>query len=77
MDKKNIGSSFDDFLKEQGIYDEVTKSAKEKLLKKDYIFPFRMDQPFKKLLKGACKKAGHNMSQFIRVAVLEKIKRDK
>lgn len=31
MKKKNIGSSFDDYLKEDGIYEEVVASANEKL----------------------------------------------
>lgn len=47
------------------------------MAKKDYIFPFRMDQGFKKKLKKVCEKTGFNMSQFIRVAVLEKINREK
>jgi len=29
MNKKNIGSSFDDFLKEDGIYEDVTEQAKK------------------------------------------------
>ena len=32
MKKKNIGSSFDDFLREDGIYEEVTAAAIKRVL---------------------------------------------
>jgi len=32
MKKKNVGSSFDDFLKEAGIYEEVTAAAIKRVL---------------------------------------------
>src|ERR1035438_7565902 len=32
MKKKNIGSSFDDFLREEGIYEEVTAAAIKRVL---------------------------------------------
>ena len=47
------------------------------LPKKDYIFPFRMDQDFRKKLKKAANKIGFTMSQYIRVAIIEKFNRDK
>ena len=34
MTNKHKGSEFDDFLKEEGIFDEVTKNVKEKMKKK-------------------------------------------
>lgn len=32
MDKKNIGSSFDDFLREENLYEEVTATAAKRVL---------------------------------------------
>lgn len=32
MTNKHLGSSFDDFLKEEGIYDEVRERSRKKLL---------------------------------------------
>ena len=34
MKKKNIGSSFDDWLREEGLYEEVTAVAIQRVLKR-------------------------------------------
>lgn len=43
LKEKHIGSSFDDFLKEEGIYDEVTVAATKKAL------AFKLQQLMKEL----------------------------
>ena len=41
MKKKNIGSSFDEFLKEEGIYESVTEEAKQRVLDDKYTITIK------------------------------------
>ena len=49
---------------------------KEAIMPKTEMFPFRMSTIFKKRIKNAAEKIDMNMTEYIRLAIAEKLVRD-